>query len=150
MNPAGALPRRQQAFMLPARLGAQDDLATQAVALAARVLALGAPFGKNAVGSERNTVLNPAVPGSGVMSLRTSALIACSDFALRIACFHSCGAGPSFEAINRVPRLTPAAPSMSAAAMPRPSKMPPEATTGSGDTASTTCGTSVMVLTSPQ
>jgi len=46
MNPAGALPRRQQAFMLPARLGAQDDLATQAVALAARVLALGAPFGQ--------------------------------------------------------------------------------------------------------
>ena len=37
--------------------------------------------------------------------------------------------------MNRVPRLTPAAPSsrrMSAAAMPRPSKMPPDATTGMG------------------
>jgi hypothetical protein len=54
------------------------------------------------------------------------------------------------QAMNRVPILTPAAPSMSAAAMPRPSKMPPAATTGIGDTASTTCGTRVIVLTSPQ
>jgi hypothetical protein len=38
---------------------------------------------------------------------------------------------------------------MSAAAMPRPSKMPPAATTGMGDTASTTCGTSTIVLTVP-
>jgi hypothetical protein len=52
--------------------------------------------------------------------------------------------------MNRVPRLTPTAPSINAAAMPRPSKMPPAATTGMGDTASTTCGTSVIVLTSPQ
>jgi hypothetical protein len=84
------------------------------------------------------------------MSLRTSTFIASSDCASVIAFFHSFGAGASVEAMKRVPRLTPAAPSISAAAMPRPSKMPPDATTGIGDTASTTCGTSAMVLTSPQ
>ena len=36
-----------------------------------------------------------------------------------------------------------------AAAMPRPPKMPPAATTGIGDTASTSCGTSTIVLTVP-
>jgi len=36
-----------------------------------------------------------------------------------------------------------------AAAMPRPPKMPPAATTGMGDTASTSCGTSTIVLTVP-
>ena len=99
--------------------------------------------------SERSTVPKPAVPGSGLMSLRTCALIASSEFALAIASFHSSGTGASREATKRVPRLTPTAPSISAAAMPRPSKMPPAATTGIGDTASTTCGTSAIVLTSP-
>jgi hypothetical protein len=42
------------------------------------------------------------------------------------------------------------APSISAAAIPRPSKIPPEVTRGIGETASTTCGTSAIVLTSPQ
>jgi len=50
------------------------------------------------------------------MSLRTSTFIAPSDAAVAIACFHSSSAGASFEAINLVPRLTPAAPSISAAA----------------------------------
>jgi hypothetical protein len=54
------------------------------------------------------------------------------------------------EAVGAVPRVTPTAPSISCAAIPRPSKMPPEATMGIGDTASTTCGTSAIVLTSPQ
>jgi hypothetical protein len=76
-------------------------------------------------------------------------LVACSDWAARIACFHFSEIGASLEARKRVPRLTPTAPSMKAAAMPRPSKMPPAATTGIGDTASTTCGTSAMVETLP-
>ena len=50
---------------------------------------------------------------------------------------------------KRVPSETPAAPSASAAAMPRPSMMPPDATTGtSRPTASTTCGTRASVPTS--
>ena len=43
-----------------------------------------------------------------------------------------------------VPICTPAAPRAKAAAIPRPSAMPPAATTGTS-TASTTCGTSAMV-----
>ena len=49
---------------------------------------------------------------------------------------------------NRVPHWTPSAPSMNAAAMPRPSAMPPAAMTGIS-TASTTWGTSAMVVSSP-
>jgi hypothetical protein len=48
--------------------------------------------------------------------------------------------GASLEAMNRVPRLTPTAPSISAAATPWSSKMPPEADNGIGDAAWTTCG----------
>lgn len=104
---------------------------------------------RNSVWIERSTVPKPAVPGSGTMSLTTSALMMSSDFAAMIARFHSSDAGDSRHAMKRVPRLTPAAPSIKAAAMPRPSKMPPAATTGIGATASTTCGTSAIVLTSP-
>ena len=52
-----------------------------------------------------------------------------------MACFHPSDTGASRQAINHVPTFTPTAPSISAAAMPRPSKMPPAATTGTGDTA---------------
>ena len=45
--------------------------------------------------SERSTVPKPAVPGSGLMSLSTCALIASSEFARVIACFHSSGTGAS-------------------------------------------------------
>ena len=52
--------------------------------------------------------------------------------------------------MNRVPIHTPSAPSASAAARPRPSKIPPAATTGiSAPTASTIWGTSGMVATRP-
>ena len=52
--------------------------------------------------------------------------------------------------MKRVPIQTPSAPSASAAARPRPSKMPPAATTGTrSPTASTTWGTSGMVATVP-
>ena len=60
------------------------------------------------------------------MSFRTSTLIEFSEAAAVIACFHSFGAqGASVRSDKPRPRLTPAAPSMSAAAMPRPSKIPP-------------------------
>ena len=49
---------------------------------------------------------------------------------------------------KRVPTCTPSAPSAKAAAMPRPSAMPPAAITGM-DTASHTAGTSVIVVSSP-
>ena len=44
--------------------------------------------------------------------------------------FHTSPTGDSSQARNRVPRFTPAAPSTSAAASPRPSAIPPAATTG--------------------
>src|SRR5215207_6095563 len=47
----------------------------------------------------------------------------------------------SVAAEKRVPIITPWAPSISAAANPRPSAMPPAARTGTGATASTTAGT---------
>ena len=49
-------------------------------------------------------------------------------------------------ATNRVPSSAPTAPRASAATRPRPSAMPPAATTGTR-TLSTTCGTSVSVAT---
>jgi hypothetical protein len=61
----------------------------------------------------------------GTMSLSTSTRITAEI----IARFHSSGAGDSWQAMKRVP-----APSIKAAAMPRPSKMPPAATTGIGAT----------------
>ena len=52
--------------------------------------------------------------------------------------------------MNRVPTHTPSAPRVSAAARPRPSKMPPAAATGTrSPTASTTWGTSGIVATVP-
>ena len=54
----------------------------------------------------------------------------------------------STAATNRVPIWTASAPSINAAANPLPSAMPPAAITGIC-TASTTCGTSVIVVSSP-
>ena len=54
----------------------------------------------------------------------------------------------SFDTTKRVPIWTASAPSINAAAMPRPSAIPPAAITGI-ETASTTCGTSVIVVASP-
>ena len=52
--------------------------------------------------------------------------------------------------MKRVPIHTPSAPSARAAASPRPSTMPPAATTGTwSPTASATWGTSAMVATRP-
>jgi len=51
---------------------------------------------------------------------------------------------------HRVPIQAPAAPSAKAAARPRPSAMPPAATTGAGETASTTAGISGIVATVPR
>src|SRR5262245_21216052 len=69
---------------------------------------------------------------------------ASSEFAATIACLHPLA---SFEASKRVPRLTPAAPSISAAAMPRPSNSPPVSTTGIGETASTPAVASISAVT---
>ena len=52
--------------------------------------------------------------------------------------------------MKRVPIHTPSAPRAIAAASPRPSKMPPAATTGTcAPTSSTICGTSGIVATVP-
>ena len=52
--------------------------------------------------------------------------------------------------MNRVPTQIASAPSANDAASPRPSNNPPAATTGTrAETASTTCGTSAIVATSP-
>ena len=61
-----------------------------------------------------------------------------------MSCFHASSAPASEEARKRVPTLTPAASSASAAAKPRPSATPPAASTGIGSTASTTWGTSAI------
>ena len=67
---------------------------------------------------------------------------------LSCACFSAarCSAEVLASGVSRkaVPICTPAAPSASAATMPRPSPMPPAAITGTF-TASTTCGTSAIV-----
>src|ERR1700749_1009228 len=55
------------------------------------------------------------------------------------------GYSDSGVAQNLVPSTTPWAPSISAAATPRPSVIPPAASTGTGATASTTAGTSGSV-----
>ncbi len=54
-------------------------------------------------------------------------------------------ASASAVARNRVPTSAPAAPSASAAATPRPSAIPPAASTGTGATRSTTAGTNASV-----
>ena len=51
---------------------------------------------------------------------------------------------------KRVPIQAPAAPNAKAAARPRPSAMPPAATTGVGETASTTAGMRGIVATVPR
>ncbi len=51
----------------------------------------------------------------------------------------------SWVGMNAVPHQTPTQPIASAAARPRPSPIPPAATTGTGDTASSTCGSSAIV-----
>ncbi len=56
-------------------------------------------------------------------------------------CFQSSPSEASALARKRVPTYAPAAPNSSTAARPRPSVMPPAATTGSGDSASTIWGT---------
>src|SRR5437667_6483586 len=96
----------------------------------------------------RGTVPYPARPiGDLEISFQSSTLIASSDWAAMISFFHPSAMGASTDARKRVPMFTPAAPSSRAAAMPRPSPIPPAATTGSGRTASTTCGMSGSVLT---
>mmetsp|Transcript_117789 Transcript_117789/g.337785 ORF Transcript_117789/g.337785 Transcript_117789/m.337785 type:complete len:247 (+) Transcript_117789:212-952(+) len=78
--------------------------------------------------------------------------------ALRTASLWRLGAPASSQAMKRVPTQTALAPKASEAARPRPSEMPPAATTStclpkSGDifplTMSTTAGTRIAVLTSP-
>src|SRR5215475_4410145 len=66
-----------------------------------------------------------------------------------IACLKLGCSDDSRLARNLVPSSTPSAPSMIAAASPRPSAIPPAASTGMGATASTTIGTSVMVVCQP-
>ncbi len=68
--------------------------------------------------------------------------------AARYRAFTVSGTVESEVSRNRVPIATPAAPYASAATRPRPSKKPPAATTGIR-TASTTCGSSTLVATSP-
>lgn len=92
---------------------------------------------------------NPSVPGLGFIALMNPAWIQSWDGWVTRAFFHRSPTGDSAEARKRLPRLTPAAPRVTAAAMPLPSAMPPAATTGTGRTASTTCGTRVRVLTVP-
>ena len=83
------------------------------------------------------------------MSVKTSTLIASSAAAARMARFHAPAMGASTEARKRVPTFAPCPPSTSAAASPRPSAMPPAASTGTGLTASTTWGSSGSVPTAP-
>jgi hypothetical protein len=68
--------------------------------------------------------------------------------AATIASFWNCGISDSGVARYRVPIHTPLHPSMSAAAMPRPSEMPPAPITGTAPaSSSTTCGSRANVPT---
>jgi hypothetical protein len=68
--------------------------------------------------------------------------------AARYFAFTAAGTVESEVSRKRVPMAMPAAPYASAATSPRPSWKPPAATTGMA-TASTTCGSSTVVATSP-
>ena len=70
-----------------------------------------------------------------------SSWTASREAASTIICFHSRVTAISVEARKRVPMTTPWAPSASAAARPRPSAIPPAATTGMSPATSTTWGT---------
>ena len=72
--------------------------------------------------------------------------IVSSPLAFRSAAFRSSVSTASREAMNRVPMRIPLQPSVNAAANPRPSAIPPAATTGmSAPTASTIAGASDIV-----
>jgi hypothetical protein len=85
----------------------------------------------------------------GMMRSLLSTLTASSASAATIRSFQAPAIRISVEARNRVPIDTPWAPSASAAARPRPSAMPPAATTGRSPATSTTCGTNTIVETQP-
>ena len=78
-------------------------------------------------------------PPGGVVGAR-------GDDRLRLA---SASISASWVASNRVPMTAPAAPSTNAAASPRPSAMPPAASTGAEPAMSTTAGTNGNVARPP-
>ena len=96
-----------------------------------------------------------AVPPGGMVNggMTRSAcgtLTASRPSASMMRCFQASLMRISVVAKNRVPRLAPWAPSINAAAMPRPSAIPPAATTGTSPATSTTAGTRAMVEIQPE
>ena len=83
-------------------------------------------------------------------SNRPSKWVVSFSVAARRRCWYSGWIATSSLARNRVPIHTPETPSVSAAASPRPSAMPPAAMTGISPTASTTAGMSGIVATLPR
>ena len=144
-----ALAGKGQQLVDPPLLQGRQHLPAQAVCLASGLVAPMLPGvnERRAQGADDGAI--PRLPGTGLMSFQTSTLTASCASASTIRCFHPSGMGASTEARNRVPILTPAAPRTKAAARPRPSAMPPAATTGRGWTASTTCGSRVNVAIVP-
>lgn len=101
---SGGLARREQILVSAACLSRREHLTSQAIAVATGSSRLPPHSSRKAVRKERSTVWKPAVPGSGLTSLRTWAFTVSSDLARTIACFHSSAAGASAQAMNRVPR----------------------------------------------
>jgi hypothetical protein len=96
-------------------------LLSQAVALAARLIA--ASTHQKIRMQERNTRTEVGRTGQRLMSLSTSTLIASSDLAAAIACFHV-SKRRLFRRDKPGAEIDAGCASMSAAAIPRPSKMP--------------------------
>jgi hypothetical protein len=116
---AGGLTSRQQTFVLPAGLGGRDNLAAQRSRSRRASSRSAAPFRQEPVWQRPQHGDKPAVPGSGVMSLSTSAFMVVLRLSVDDRLLPFLQAPGFFDAMSELPRLTPAAPSTSAAAMPR-------------------------------
>ena len=98
------------------------------------------PRSVNSVRSARSRVPSPRAPGFGLRSLKKSSRYHASEAQREDRLLPRVADRRFLRGEEAVP-TSPAAPSASAAARPRPSAIPPAATTGAGRTASTTWGT---------
>jgi len=114
------------------------------IRLSCRQLVLAAvPLGRECVLERAAWIDRP--PGRAADNVEHAGLHRLVAPAFSAAAFIDESHSDSHEAVKRVPIEMPVAPSASVAARPRPSAMPPPATTGIGATTSTTAGTSPIV-----
>jgi len=121
-----------------AGLGRRDDLSSQAIAVAAGLIALGAPLIQERRMQRPKHGAKPGCARQRADVVKNIDLDRVLRSGLRDGLLPLLGGRRFLGRDEACAEIDPAAPSINAAAMPRPSKMPPAATTGIGDTASTT------------